>query len=58
MKMQGNIVSLFKYADDMALVGLFFKDVTSGGDSYFKQTNNLQEWCRSSSLHINVEETE
>ena len=48
-------MSLLKYADDMALVGLFLK--RSDGDSYFKQTNNLQEWCRSSGLHINVEKT-
>jgi hypothetical protein len=33
----------------------FLKDAKSDGDSYFKQANNLQEWCWSSALHVNVD---
>jgi hypothetical protein len=54
---KGNNVSFFKNADDMTVMGLFFKDATSDGDSCFKQANNLQEWCRLIAFHINVDKT-
>ncbi len=46
---------LFKYADDMALVGLFFRN--DDVSDYTAQVFKLQKWYNSSSLLINVGKT-
>lgn len=46
---------LFKYADDMALVGLFHKN--DDVSDYFAQVSKFYQWCVSSSLLLNIGKT-
>lgn len=55
MTMQDNKYKLFKYADDMALVGLFYKN--DAVSDYFAQFSWMEQWCRSSFLSINAVKT-
>lgn len=50
-------VHLFKYADDMALVGLLLKDNVVHEEDYFSQVTVLQNWCQASNLESNVTKT-
>jgi len=57
MKIDSVFVSLFKYADDMALVGLLQKENALCTSTYFDYVSILQGWCASSDLLINVQKT-
>ncbi len=48
---------LFKYADDMALVGLLDKTNQTYDLAYLTHTKALETWCCSSQLEINVAKT-
>ena len=48
---------LFKYADDMALVGLLQETGPLGEAAYLAHATALQTWCHTSQLEINVAET-
>ncbi len=49
--------NLFKYTDDMALVGRLSKAGTEGDTLYYSYINLFQNWCKPSSLEINVNKT-
>ena len=49
--------SLFKYADDMALVALLKKGDTVGEDAYRGHVSSLHDWCDASSLEMNIGKT-
>ena len=49
--------SLFKYADDMALVALLKKGDIVGEEAYRGHVSSLQSWCDVSSLDINITKT-
>lgn len=53
-KIQDSYFNLFKYADDMALVGQLSKAGTEGDTLYYSYINLFQNWCKPSSLEINV----
>lgn len=55
MTLQDSNYKLFKYADDMALVGLFYKN--DAVSDYFAQVSRLVQWYRSSYLAINAVKT-
>ncbi|XDV35077.1 hypothetical protein PO909_005118, partial [Leuciscus waleckii] len=55
MTLQDNKYKLFKYADDMALVGIFYKN--DAVSDYFAQVSWLEQWCRSSFLSISAVKT-
>jgi len=57
MKIQNAVVSLYKFADDMALVGLLDREQAVLEQMYFDHIIELQEWCLSSSLQLNVGKT-
>ena len=57
LKIDSTLVSLYKYADDMALVGLLVKERSLCRQVYFDHVLALQDWCSSSSLFINVGKT-
>lgn len=48
MTVCSSIVQVFKYADEMALVGLFLKDNATHEDAYFSQVTVLHDWCQAS----------
>ncbi len=48
---------LFKYADDMALVGLLNKTNQTYDLAYLTHIKALETWCCSSQLEINVAKT-
>ncbi len=50
-------VRLFKYADDMALVGLLDKTNQTYDLAYLTHTKALETWCCSSQLEMNVAKT-
>ena len=55
IRFRNPITTLFKFADDMALVGLL-KDEDSLA-SYFSDVQTLHEWCSNSYLELNVKKT-
>ena len=55
IRFQNSITTLFKFADDMALVGLL-KDETSLS-AYFCDVAQLCKWCEDSYLQLNVKKT-
>ena len=55
MKCNTDFTSLFKFADDMALVGRL-KDEDSIA-CYFDQASLLARWCEESYLHLNITKT-
>lgn len=56
-RIQDSDFSLFKYADDMALVSLLHEGDTVGKSKYFNHVTSLQNWCQSSALEINIGKT-
>ncbi len=55
MQMQSTNYKLYKYADDMALVALLWKDCIDY--EYEEHVLKLEQWCKASSLLINVGKT-
>ncbi len=48
---------LFKYADDMALVGLLQKNDINESVEYMKYVEELLGWCKNSALILNINKT-
>ncbi len=48
---------LFKYADDMALVGLLHKGSINDTTEYMKYVDELLNWCSNSVLILNIGKT-
>ena len=55
MNLQTAVTCLFKFADDMALVGLLLNEDSLA--TYFSHVSFLNEWCEESFLEINVGKT-
>ena len=55
MNLQTAVTCLFKFADDMALVGLLLNEDSLA--IYFSHVSLLNEWCKESFLEINVGKT-
>ncbi len=55
MNLQTAVTCLFKFADDMALVGLLLNEDSLA--AYFSHVSLLNEWCEESFLEINVGKT-
>ena len=55
MNLQTAVTCLFKFADDMALVGLLLNEYSL--ETYFSHVSLLNEWCEESFLEINVGKT-
>ena len=55
MNLQTAVTCLFKFADDMALVGLLLNEDSLA--TYFSHVSLLNEWCEESFLEINVGKT-
>ena len=55
MNLQTAVTCLFKFADDMALVGLLLNENSLA--TYFSHVLLLNEWCEESFLEINVGKT-
>ena len=55
MNLQTAVTCLFKFADDIALVGLLLKEDPLA--TYFSHVSLLNEWCEESFLEINVGKT-
>lgn len=53
-KIQDSYFNVFKYADDMALVGRLSKAGAEVDTWYYSYINLLQNWCK---LEINVDKT-
>ena len=59
------MINLFKFSDDMALVGLLYKEqeLSDNGVSfyeaerYFEAAKDLQQWCQHSHLQLNAAKT-
>lgn len=54
LQIKDSNVKLFKYADDMAIVGLFNNNVSC---TYETQVHIVEQWCKQHSLIINVDKT-
>ena len=52
IQMNNDISKLFKFADDMALVGLLTNEASLS--TYYQSVERLSEWCRESYLELNV----
>lgn len=57
MTVHSTNVSLLKYSDDMALVGLLTENNAAHEEAYFSQVTLLQDWCQTVKLEINVTKT-
>ena len=57
LRIKNAVVSLVKFADDMALVGLLVKEQAACEQIYFDQVLALQDWCSLSALRLNVGKT-
>ena len=57
MTVHSSNITLLKYADDMALVGLLTETNATHEEAYFSQVTLLQDWCQTSDLEINVAKT-
>ena len=57
ISIQNAIVSLYKYADDMALVALLRRENNLNDQIYFDQVLSLEHWCDSSHLLMNAGKT-
>ena len=55
MNLQTAVTSLFKFADDMAFVGLLLNEDSLA--TYFSHVSLLNEWCEETFLEINVGKT-
>ena len=55
MYLETAVTCLFKFADDMALVGLLLNEDSL--TTYFSHVSLLNEWCEKSFLEINVVKT-
>ena len=55
IQMNNDISKLFKFADDMALVGLLTNEASLS--TYYQSVERLSEWCRESYLELNVKKT-
>ena len=55
MNLQTAVTCIFKFADDMALVGLLLNEYSL--ETYFSHVSLLNEWCEESFLKINVGKT-
>ena len=55
IRFNNDITTLFKFADDMALVGLLTSE--NSLSSYFSDVERLREWCSNSFLELNVKKT-
>ena len=55
IQMNSEIIKLFKFADDMALVGLLVNETSLS--SYYCSVDRLSEWCKTSFLELNVKKT-
>ena len=55
MKLQTAITCLFKFVDDMTLVGLQLNEDSLA--TYFSHVSLFNEWCEESFLEINVGKT-
>ena len=55
IRFSNSITTLFKFADDMALVGLLTDEDSL--TSYFTDIAKLHEWCNRSYLELNVRKT-
>ena len=55
IRFNNSITTLFKFADDMALVGLLKGEDTLA--KYFCDVKRLHEWCSESFLELNVKKT-
>jgi len=55
MNLQTAVTCLFKFADDMAFVGLLLNEDLLA--TYFSHVSLLDEWCKESFLEMNVCET-
>ena len=55
MNLQTAVTCLFKFADDMALVGLLLNEDSLA--TYFSHISLLNEWCEESFLVINAGRT-
>ena len=55
MYLETAVTCLFKFADDMALVGLLLNEDSLA--TYFSHVSFLNEWCEESFLEINVGKT-
>ena len=55
MNLQTAVTCVFKFADDMALVGLLLNEDSLA--TYFSHVSLLNEWCEESFLEINVGKT-
>jgi hypothetical protein len=53
MKVQNAVVSLYKYADDMALAAFLMREQTLCEQIYFDHVLALHDWCTSSALYMN-----
>ena len=56
MQMNDIYTKLFKFADDMALVGLL-SDQALTLSNYYQKVENLSDWCKESFLELNVKKT-
>ena len=57
MKIRNDVVSLYKFADDMALVGLLVREQRLCEQFYFDHVFALQDWCSASALQLNAGKT-
>ena len=55
MQLNDDVVKLFKFADDMALVGLLTNEATLS--TYYQRVETLGDWCKDSFLELNVKKT-
>ena len=49
------VLRIFKYADDMAIVGLL--NHTTPDDFYYQATSDFSDWCKQSNLILNTNKT-
>ena len=55
IRFNDSVTTLFKFADDMALVGLLLEEDSLA--SYFQDVRTLHKWCSDSFLELNVKKT-
>ena len=55
IRLKNAITTLFKFADDMALVGLLLDE--NSLSTYFSDVKKLHNWCSESYLELNVKKT-
>lgn len=56
-KIKNKVLSLFKFADDMALMGLLRAGDIGRTSTYYEHIKTLFEWCQLSALVINTDKT-